>query len=149
MILRIKMSSPQQIIRGLGIGKDGDVQRFYTSCVSKRMTRYMPAGAQAVLSTKLKFLKSSTEILVMGPYAKYQYFGKVMVNAATGKGPALIPGIGYRYRTGTILKRTNRNLNYSKFYNKDAGPYWDRRMLQKEQSALEREVQAYSARRSK
>lgn len=148
MILRIKMSSPGQIIRRLGIDRDGAVQRYYTQCVSNRMTRYMPAGTQAVLSTKLKFLKSSTEILVLGPYAIYQYFGKVMVNAETGKGPRMIPGIGPRHIKGAILKKTSRNLNYSKLLHKDAGPFWDRRMLQKEQPALEREVCAYSARRN-
>lgn len=149
MILRIKMSRPSQIIRGLGIDRDGDVQRYYTQCVSNRMTPYMPAGAQAVLSTKLKFLKSPTEILVLGPYAKYQYFGKVMVNAETGKGPALIPGMGYRYRRGTVLKATSRNLKYSKQLHSKAGPHWDRRMIQREQATLEREVCAYSARRNR
>lgn len=148
MIFHIRMARPSQIIRGLGINRDGDVQRYYTHCVSNRMTQYMPAGAQAVLSTKLKFLKSSTEILVLGPYAKYQYFGKVMVDAKTGKGPRMIPGIGPRYMKGAVLKRTSRNLNYSKKYNKNAGPFWDRRMLQREQPALEREVCAYSARRN-
>lgn len=148
MILRIKMSSPGQIIRSLGVSRDGDVQRYYTHCVSNRMTGYMPAGAQAVLSSKLKFLKSSTEILVLGPYAKYQYFGKVMVNAKTGKGPRMIPGIGPRYLKGTVLKVTSRNLDYSKRPHSRAGPFWDRRMLQMEQPALEREICAYSARRN-
>ena len=147
MILRIKMSSPGQIIRRVGIDRDGEVQRYYTHCVSNRMTRYMPAGAQAVLSTKLKFLKSSTEILVLGPYAKYQYFGKVMVDPKIGAAGFLTPE-GWRSRKNCIKVRTPRNLVYSKQYNKRAGPFWDRRMIQKERPALEREVCAYSARRN-
>lgn len=147
MIFRIKMARPSQIIRGLGIDRDGDVQRHYTHCVSNRMTRYMPASAQAVLSTKKKFPISSTEILVLGPYAKYQYFGKVMVDPKIGAAGFLTPE-GWRSRAHCIKVRTSRNLVYSKQYNKSAGPFWDRRMLQREQPALERDVCTYSARRN-
>lgn len=37
-------------------------------------------------------------------YARYLYFGNKMVDADTGKGPALIEDVGYRYRKGATLK---------------------------------------------
>lgn len=37
-------------------------------------------------------------------YARYLYFGNKMVDADTGKGPALIKDVGYRYRKGATLK---------------------------------------------
>lgn len=37
-------------------------------------------------------------------YARYLYFGNKMVDAETGKGPALIEDVGYRYRKGATLK---------------------------------------------
>lgn len=37
-------------------------------------------------------------------YARYLYHGLKMVDKYTGKGPALIPKVGYRFRRGTKLK---------------------------------------------
>lgn len=37
-------------------------------------------------------------------YARYLYFGNKMVDSETGKGPALIEDVGYRYRKGSTLK---------------------------------------------
>ena len=37
-------------------------------------------------------------------YARYLYFGNKMVDSETGKGPALIEDVGYRYRKGATLK---------------------------------------------
>lgn len=49
----------------------------------------------------------------VGPMGRYLHEGKVMVNAATGKGPANIPGVGYRFPLGAKLMPTSRNLKYS------------------------------------
>lgn len=149
--IRIDIKPVEEIIKKLGVDRDGEVQKHFTNMVNLRMTKYMPAGPQAVLSTKLKFIKSPTEIVVLGPYAHYQYEGKKMVNAATGKGPALIPGVGYRYKKGTILKVTGENLNYenSRKRNPLAGPHWDKRMMAAEGKAIAADLQVYCARRNK
>ncbi len=49
----------------------------------------------------------------VGPMGRYLHEGKVMVNAATGKGPANIPGVGPRFTQGAKLMPTSRNLKYS------------------------------------
>lgn len=59
----------------------------------------------------------------VGPMGGYLYHGKVMVNAATGKGPGVIPGVGPRYRQGTKLRATSRPLNLTRG-NPNAQPYW-------------------------
>ena len=112
--VKVEMKPVDTILTRLGVNKTGDVQMQLTRIVNKRITRYMPFRTGA-LSTKLKYISSPTEITVMAPYARYQYYGKVMVNAKTGKGPAFIPGVGYRYRKGTVLRATDRDLNYDKF----------------------------------
>ena len=99
------------------------------------------------LSTKLKYIKGTDEIVVLAPYAKYQYYGKVMVNSKTGKGPAFIPGVGYRYRLGTTLKATERNLQYDKTKNPRAGPFWDRALIASEGKAIKADLQLYIGRR--
>lgn len=56
-------------------------------------------------------------VVFPGPYARYLYYGKVMVDSATGKGPRKIPtGPGeyvLRFRKGAKLIATNRALKYS------------------------------------
>lgn len=47
------------------------------------------------------------------PMGRYLYFGKVMVDAETGKGPMNIPGVGPRYKPGAKLRPIERPLNYS------------------------------------
>lgn len=58
------------------------------------------------------------KVVFPGPYARYQYGGKVMVDSVTGKGPAMIHDangieIGLRFRKGATLVPTERRLTYS------------------------------------
>ena len=69
------------------------------------------------------------KVVFPGPYARYLYGGVVMVDSATGKGPALIHDrfgvpVGYRFRKGAILKPTTRPLSYSKQFNPKAQAHW-------------------------
>ena len=144
--IKVEMKPVSTILARLGVDRNGDVQMQLTRIINKRITRYMPHRTGA-LSTKLKYIKSPTEIEVLAHYAQYQYYGKVMVNAKTGKGPALIPGVGYRYRKGTVLKATDRNLSYDTTKNKLAGPFWDRRMMAAEKDAIVSDIQAYIRRK--
>ena len=76
-----------------------------------------------MLATKLKFVSSPTEITVNGPYARYQYYGKVMV----GKPPKQV---------------TDTDLTYDKTKHPSAGPFWDRRLMAAEKDAILRDVGA-------
>ena len=146
--IRVEMKPIATILTRIGVNKTGDVQMQLTRIINKRITRYMPFRSGA-LATKLKYIKSPTEIEVIAPYARYQYYGKVMVNSKTGKGPALIPGVGFRYRKGTTLKVTNRDLKYDTTKNPRAGPFWDKRMMAAEKGAIVSDIQAYVRRKGK
>ena len=67
-------------------------------------------------------------IIYPGPYARYLYYGKVMVDSATGKGPMRwIDKTGneyIRFHKGAVLRPTDRPLNYTTDFHKDAGPAW-------------------------
>lgn len=69
-----------------------------------------------------------SKIIYPGPYAQYLYYGKVMVNAATGKGPSHFEDESgnevIRFRKGTKLRSTNRDLKFTKAYHKDAQSHW-------------------------
>ena len=146
--IRVEMKPIATILTRLGVNKTGDVQMQLTRIINKRITRYMPFRSGA-LATKLKYIKSPTEIVVNAPYARYQYYGKAMVNSKTGKGPALIPGVGFRYRKGTTLKVTDRDLEYDTTKNPRAGPFWDKRMMAAEKGAIVSDIQAYVRRKGK
>lgn len=49
----------------------------------------------------------------VGPMGQYLYRGKVMVDAATGRGPRLIEGVGPRFDGGASLTATHRQLRYT------------------------------------
>lgn len=49
----------------------------------------------------------------VGPMGRYLYRNRVMVDAATGKGPRIIPGVGPRFHKGAKLTATDRRLHYS------------------------------------
>lgn len=120
--VKLEMKPIATILARLGIDKNGRVQRFLTETVNRRITRYMPFRT-GVLATKLKFVSSPTEITVNGPYARYQYYGKVMV----GKPPKQV---------------TDTGLTYDKTKHPNAGPFWDRRLMAAEKDVILREVGA-------
>lgn len=121
--VRVKMKPVNTILTRMGVKPDGDVQMFVTNTVNRRIIRYMPFRSGA-LSTKLKHIKSATEIEVLGPYARYQYYGKVM----EGPAPKVV---------------TDRDLKYDKTKNPLAGPFWDRRLIANEGAQIAGEVRRY------
>ena len=121
--VRVKMKPVNTILTRMGVKPDGDVQMFVTNTVNRRITRYMPFRSGA-LATKLKHIKSATEIEVLGPYARYQYYGKVM----EGPAPKVV---------------TDRDLKYDKTKNPLAGPFWDRRMIANEGAQIADEARRY------
>ena len=127
--IKVEMKPVNRIVSRLGVDPHGDVQMQLTRIINKRITRYMPFRSGA-LATKLKIIKSPTEIEIMGPYARYQYYGKVMV----GPPPKTVTGI---------------DLNYDPNKNPDAGPFWDQRMMAAEGAVIASEIQTYVNRRKK
>ena len=95
-----------EILRRKGLDMNGDVQQFHTANVLRRIVRYMPYRTGATIKlTQAQSPISRPEINSFVPYARYLHEGKVMVNAVTGNGPMLIPGIGPRWRRGTQLEQ--------------------------------------------
>lgn len=121
--VKVEMKPINTILARLGVDKTGDVQLFVTNTINRRITRYMPYRS-SVLSTKLKLISGPTEITVMGPYARYQYYEKVMI----GKAPKQV---------------TDVNLNYDKTKHPQAGPFWDRRLMAAEGQKIAAEVNKF------
>lgn len=129
MKVKIDIPSAEQMIRRLGLHEQGEAQKFHTANINRRIGKYMPHLSGA-LETKLKFIWSNTKIEILGPYAKYQYYEKVMV----GKAPKVT---------------TDKPLEYTKDFNPQAGPFWDRALVAAEGDVLVAELQEFINRRKR
>lgn len=126
----VDMKPIRQILKAKGLSVSGDVQRFHTANVLRRITKYMPYRTGATI--KLTIVQSPTskpEIVTDAPYAKYLYYGKVMV----GKPPK---------------RPISKDLKYTKTKNPQAGPFWDRALVAAEGKALQADLQRYVSRKA-
>ena len=142
--LKVDTKPVEAILANKGLNITGDVQRFHTQNVLRRIVKYMPYRTGATI--KIMQAQSPVDrpyINLATPYARYLHEGKVMVNAKTGKGPAYIPNIGYRYKRGTMLKATDRPMTYTKTKNPEAGPHWGERLMAAESAAMLQDLKDY------
>ena len=126
----VNMKPVNQILKAKGLTAGGDVQRFHTANVLRRIVKYMPYRSGATI--KLTIAQTDvggTQIVTDVPYAKYLYYGKVMV----GKPPKTV---------------TDKDLNYTKTKNPQAGPFWDRRLVAAEGGAMQADLQRYVSRKA-
>lgn len=93
--------------------------------VQKDTEPFVPAMTKSFVNRTHTF---GNQIVYPGPYARYLYRGKVMVDAKTGKGPMKIVGedgsVVIRFRKGATLRPTDRPLEISKSIHKDATDHW-------------------------
>lgn len=146
--VRVDMKPVKQIMKRLGIDARGDVQRFHTANVKRRIQKYMPYRTGATI--KLMIAQSPVNepfLHVNVPYARMLYYGKVMVDPETGMAGFLTPN-GWRSRRGAAKVASSRDLQYDKTRNPRAGPFWDRRLTAAEGRQMAAELQDYVRRRA-
>lgn len=146
--VRVDMKPVKQIMARLGIDARGDVQRFHTANVKRRIQKYMPYRTGATI--KLMIAQSPVNepfLHVNVPYARMLYYGKVMVDPETGMAGFLTPN-GWRSRLGVAKVASGRDLQYDKSKNPRAGPFWDRRLTAAEGRQMAAELQDYVRRRA-
>ena len=142
--LKVDTKPVEAILAKKGLNITGDVQRFHTQNVLRRIVKYMPYRTGATI----KIMQSQSPvdkpyINLATPYARYIHEGKVMVNAETGSGPPVIPNVGPRWRRGTKLRATERPLTYTKTKNPEAGPHWGERLMAAESDAMLDDLKKY------
>lgn len=119
--------SLEQIKREHGINKNGFVQKYIDSECIRLMKPYTPMLSGVLIkSATLGSTIGSGEIVQIAPYARYQYYGKLMVSRLTGSAYA---------RQGESKVLTNKNLNYRKI-NPNAGAFWFERMKSDHERAI-------------
>ena len=129
MKVKLKMNPVSKIIRDHGLNKSGDVQKFHTQNVSRRIQKYMPYRTGATIKLMIAQTDiNKPEIVTDTPYAKYLFYGYAM----EGKAPKRV---------------TDRPLNYTKTKNPQAGPRWDRALVAAEGNALAADLRRYIKRK--
>lgn len=146
-IAYLEMNSVGQILKDKGLHETGDVQQFHTANVLRRIKRYMPfvSGMTYKVTVAQTDIKKP-EIVTNTPYAKYLFYGKVMIDPKLGIAGFMTPE-GWRSRKGCVKVRTGRDLQYNRTKNPQAGPRWDRALSANEGRAMAADLQRYLNRR--
>lgn len=117
---RLEIRSNDVLLSNRGLQTRGKIQKYIDNECIRRMSPYTP-----FLTGMLE--KSSTTGTVIGsgiikqnaPYARFQYYGKVMVDSETGS--------AYAQKYGKKVL-TEKNLQHNKSRHPKAGPFWFERM---------------------
>lgn len=128
--ITVDMAPVNQILRAKGLTAGGDVQRFHTANVLRRIQKYMPYRTGTTIKTMIAQTDINDPRIVLDvPHGRYIYHGKAM----EGKPPKVV---------------TDRPLNYTKTKNPLAGPYWDRALKAAEMPAMQADLQRYVNRKA-
>ena len=94
--------------------------------VLKDTDPFVPASPSASLSGRAHVV--GNKIIYPGPYARYLYYGKAMVNASTGKGPMKITNkygeTVIRWPKGAKLVASEKDLSFDRSTHPMAQAHW-------------------------
>lgn len=147
--ITLDMKPVNQILRTKGLTAGGDVQRFHTQNVLRRIQKYMPYRSGATIKTMIVQTDiDKPEIVLDVPYGKFLYHGVLMVDPVTG-------AAGFKDKDGQWSSwkerpkvKSDRPITYTKTKNPQAGPYWDRALKAAEQPAMQADLQRYVNRKA-
>lgn len=125
---KLKMNSTSKIIKDHGLDKNGRITRYMRDSVDRLSNPFIPFDNGML--RRLKTYPSNHEIKYTSPYAKYQYYGKLML-AKNGSSWA---------KLGEKKMQTNKKLKY---HTSGTGAKWEQLMLQRRKRDLVRDVENY------
>lgn len=126
--VKVKINSTNKILKDHGLDQDGRAIRFLRDDADRLMNPYIPMD-NGILRRN-KSYPSNHEIKYISPYAKYQYYGKLML-AKNGSSWA---------KKGEKKVLTSRNLKYHTF---GTGPKWNELMMQRNKNTLIKDLENY------
>ena len=135
--MKVKVDiSPAKILASRGLGGDKAAQKYLASEVKRLCEPYVPFQ-QGTLARSAVIAADGSQLVYPGPYAHYQYEGKVY---------------GPNYTNGEIFwsgkapkKPTGEKLTYSG--GPMRGPQWDKRMLADKSREIERNLETFIKKR--
>lgn len=127
---RFNWNGNGDLLRRLNLERGGEVQKAVDKAVMDWCAQYCPCDTgMLVESPDINTEIGSGEIVYAGPYARYQYYGEVMVPNI----PVFDDNTGeptwYYTPKGTKKHLTGRKLKYNKDENPLACSFWDRSVV--------------------
>lgn len=119
--VKVDVSSADEVLKKHGLNPGGAVQAFFTNEIMRLSDDYAPF-ANGVLKNSAYIPPSNDAIIYNTPYARYHWYGKLMVDPITGKGAFFSPTYGFWSRPNTPKVLTNRNMQYQEAPLR--GPRW-------------------------
>ncbi|HJJ11761.1 MAG TPA: minor capsid protein [Clostridiaceae bacterium] len=126
--VKVKINSTNKILKDHGLDQDGRAIRFLRDDADRLMNPYIPMDNGML--RRNKSYPSNHEIKYISPYAKYQYYGKLML-AKNGSSWA---------KKGEKKVLTSRNLKY---HTSGTGPKWNELMMQRNKNTLIKDVENF------
>lgn len=139
--VKIDVSDAATMLKNHGLNPDGRVQEFFTSKIMRKAGPYVPFSAGA-LRDSARISEDKCAIIYDTPYARYHWFGNLMVDPVTGKGAFYSPTYGFWSRPGVNnKKKTDRDLNYNGAPLR--GPRWVERCWINEKDNIIKSTEAF------
>jgi hypothetical protein len=114
--VKADLGGTEQIIQNLGLQPSGPVQKFLTRELMNLSDEYVPFR-NGPLKNSARPSREWDAIIYEGPYARYHWFGKLMVDPITGKGAFYDPKSGRFWsrpeEQGIRKVLTDRDLKYT------------------------------------
>ena len=126
--VKVKINKSAKIIKDHGLDKNGRITRFLRDEADRLMNPFIPMDNGML--RRLKTYPTTSTIKYTSPYAKYQYYGKLML-AKNGSSWA---------KLGEKKRLTSKNLKY---HTSGTGPKWDKMMIQRHKNNLVKDVENY------
>lgn len=135
MGVKVKVNiNTAKIMQQRGLGASNNVRKFLASEVKKLSDPYVPMNT-GTLKNGAVVAEDGSTLTYQGPYAHYQYHGKVM-------GPNVETKDGWRSMAGKGGKKyTGEDLTYSG--GPMRGDHWVERMIADKKKDLEKSVEAH------
>ncbi len=119
LVFELDLGTTQSMLKNTGLDDGGRAQQQLDESFLKYCDDYVPVKNRVLLgSGRNSTTIGSGEIVWNTPYARYQYFGELMVDPETGKGAFFSPTYtgenrdGFWSRKGVQKVRSGRKLKY-------------------------------------
>lgn len=128
--VEIHIDDAKEILARQGLEEGGAVQKFFTNELARLSDPYVPADDAMVLKNSVSLTTDGDGIIYNTPYAKYHWYGKLMVDSVTGSSYG---------RAGEQKILTDIDMQYKGAPKR--GPYWVQRAYIDNKDELLRELE--------
>lgn len=110
-VIKVDFNNVSKVLSEHGLAPGGAVQKFFSNELLRISNPYTPFR-NGVLSGTAYISPDGTSINYVTPYARYIWYGKLMVDPVTKKGAFYSPIYGFWSRSKVQKELTNRDLKY-------------------------------------